>query len=200
MKAIKQSGTTRDQGRNKTRKLAVTGMLGAITVMLVFTPLGLIPLGPFNATTLHIPVIIGAIMEGPIVGASIGLIFGVTSLIKHLTAPIPISFIFWNPIISVIPRILIGIISYYFYRSIIKVIKNDKASYFLTGIVGTFVNTFFVLGFAYIIYAKDLVEKFSLPGGAGPFLLGIATANGVPEMLLSAIITTSVVAALKKIK
>ena len=81
-----------------------------------------------------------------------------------------------------------------------NVIKNDKVNYFLTGIVGTFVNTFFVLSLAYLLYAKDLVEKLSLPDGAGAFLLGIATANGVPEMLMSAIITTSVVAAVKKIK
>lgn len=200
MRTTKQKGVSRSKERERTRKLAIIGMLGAITMMLGFTPLGLIPLGPFNVTTLHIPVIIGAIIEGPIVGAAVGFIFGITSLIKNLTAPGPISFIFWNPVISVLPRVLIGILSYYFYQVAKNVIKNDKVNYFLTGIVGTFVNTFFVLSLAYLLYAKDLVEKLSLPDGAGAFLLGIATANGVPEMLMSAIITTSVVAAVKKIK
>lgn len=200
MKISNQKATSRQNDRKKTRKLAITGMLGAITIMLGFTPLGMIPIGVFNVTTLHIPVIIGAIMEGPVVGASVGLIFGVTSLIKNLTAPTPISFIFWNPIVSVVPRILIGVLSYYFYSFAKRMIKNEKVSSFLTGIVGTFVNTFFVLSFAYLLYAKDLVAKLELPDGAGAFLIGIATANGIPEMLMSALITVSVVTAVKKIK
>ena len=102
-------------------------------------------------------------------------------------------------IVSVIPRILIGLLSYYFYQFLSHTLKNQKVTYFLTGIFGTFVNTFFVLSFAYILYAKDLVEKLSLPGGAGTFLVGIATANGIPEMLVSALITVSVVTAVKKI-
>lgn len=191
---------SRSKERERTRKLAITGMFGAITMMLGFTPLGLIPLGPFNVTTLHIPVIIGAIIEGPVVGAAIGFIFGITSLIKNLSAPGPISFIFWNPVVSVLPRVLIGILSYYFYQFAKRIVRNEKLVCFLTGMVGTFVNTFFVLSLAYLIYAKDLVEKLSLPDGAGVFLIGIATANGLPEMLMSAVVTTSVVMALKKIK
>lgn len=186
-----------NRGKHTTRKLVITGMLGAITIVLGLTPLGLIPLGPYNVTTLHIPVIIAAIVEGPLVGSAVGLIFGVTSLLKHLTAPGPISFIFWNPLISVLPRILIGLFSAYFYMFGSRVFRNEKAMYFATGIFGTFVNTFFVLGLSYLLYAKDLVEKLNLPGGAETFLIGIATANGVPEMLMSAIITTAVVSAVK---
>ncbi len=191
--------TSRGARKNKTRKLAITAMLGAVTIMLGVTPLGLIPLGVFNVTTLHIPVIIGAILEGPLVGAAVGLIFGMTSLVKNLVAPTPISFIFWNPLISVLPRILIGLFSYYFYAAISRLVKNRRITYFLTGVFGTFVNTFFVLGLAYLLYAKALVEKLSLPEGAGKFLLGIATANGIPEMVTSALITVAVVTAVKKI-
>ena len=196
---IKNKSSKREIEEKKVRKLTITAMLGAVTIMLGLTPLGMLPLGVFNVTTLHIPVIIGAILEGPLVGAAVGLIFGVTSLIKNLVAPTPISFIFWNRIVSVIPRILIGLLSYYFYQFLSHTLKNQKVTYFLTGIFGTFVNTFFVLSFAYILYAKDLVEKLSLPGGAGTFLVGIATANGIPEMLVSALITVSVVTAVKKI-
>jgi Predicted membrane protein len=64
------------------RHMAVTGMLGAISVVLGMTPLGFIPVGPTNATIMHIPVIIGAIVEGPIVGMLVGLIFGIFSTYK----------------------------------------------------------------------------------------------------------------------
>lgn len=100
------------------RKLTTAAVLGAITIVLGITPLGLIPLGIINATTMHIPVIIAAIVEGPVVGGLVGLIFGVFSLINAIIRPTPISFVFYNPLISVIPRILIGITSYYAYQSV----------------------------------------------------------------------------------
>lgn len=181
---------------SKTRRIAIAGMLGAVTIVLGSTPLGFIPLGVFNITTVHIPVIIAAILEGPVVGVLVGLIFGITSLVKNLVAPTAISFIFWNPLISVLPRIMIGLLSAYFFILLKNLRINSKISYFLTGVFGTLVNTTLVLGGAYLLYAKDLVEKLSLPNGAGAFLFGIATANGVPEMIFSAVITLAVCTAL----
>ena len=103
--------------KEKTRKLVISAMLGAITIVLGLTPLGFIPLGVMNATTMHIPVIIAAILEGPIVGAAVGLIFGVSSMVKAFTMPLPTSFVFWNPLIAVLPRVLIGVVSYYLYAA-----------------------------------------------------------------------------------
>ena len=83
------------------RKLAIIGVLGAISAVLGMTPLGFIPVGPTRATIMHIPVIIGAIMEGPIVGALVGLIFGIFSIFQAVTNPTPISFVFLNPLVFV---------------------------------------------------------------------------------------------------
>ena len=83
------------------RRLVVIGVLSGICIMLSITPLGFIPIGPVNATIMHIPVIIGAVIEGPIVGLAIGLIFGLTSLIRAFTMPTVTSFLMMNPIISV---------------------------------------------------------------------------------------------------
>lgn len=100
------------------RRLTIIGILGAITAVLGSTPIGFIPIGPTRATIMHIPVIIGAIMEGPIVGAFVGLIFGLFSIFQALTTQTPVSFVFINPIVSVLPRILIGFISYYVYKGL----------------------------------------------------------------------------------
>ncbi len=191
---------TRARESSRTRKIAITGILGAITIMLGVTPFGFIPLGIFSVTTIHIPVIIAAILEGPIVGGLVGLIFGLTSLIQHLTAPKPISFIFWNPMISVFPRVMIGVLSYFFFVLVLKATKKERITYMLTGAFGTFVNTFLVLGGAYVFYAKDLVEKYQLSDGASVFLFGIAAKNGIPEMIFSSLITLSIVSAVKKIR
>ena len=76
------------------RKLTIIGVLGAISTVLGMTPLGFIPVGPTRATIMHIPVIIGAIMEGPVVGGFVGLIFGLFSIFQAITNPTPISFVF----------------------------------------------------------------------------------------------------------
>lgn len=99
-----------------TRKLAIIGMLGGISAILGLTPIGFIPVGPANATIMHIPVIIGAIIEGPVVGALVGLIFGIFSIIRAITAPTVLSPLFYNPLVSVLPRVLIGITAYYSYN------------------------------------------------------------------------------------
>ena len=84
------------------RKMAIIGVLAAISIMLSMTPLGFIPIGPTNATIMHIPVIIGAIVEGPLVGITVGFIFGATSLLKALTMPTITSFAFINPLVSIL--------------------------------------------------------------------------------------------------
>ena len=67
-----------------TRQIVVIGILGAITVVLGMTPLGFVPIGPLNATTMHIPVLIAAFIEGPVVGAFVGLIFGLSLSLIHI--------------------------------------------------------------------------------------------------------------------
>lgn len=118
-----------------TRKLTIIGMLGGISAILGLTPLGFIPIGPANATIMHIPVIIGAIIEGPIVGALVGLIFGIFSLIRAITAPTVLSPLFYNPLVSILPRVLIGITAYYSYILFKKLGK--KPSIVLLGIMWT---------------------------------------------------------------
>ncbi len=114
------------KGKNfDVRKMAVIGVLGAISAVLGMTPLGFIPVGPTRATIMHIPVIIGAIMEGPVVGALVGLIFGIFSIFQAITNPTPVSVVFLNPLVSVLPRILIGLVTYYVYNTL-KKIGNKK--------------------------------------------------------------------------
>ena len=101
-----------------TRNLTSVGILGAIVIMLGLTPLGFLPLGLLTVTTLHIPVIIAGILEGPLVGGLVGLIFGLFSIFNAITRPGPISFVFYNPLISIVPRILIGVVTGLVYKAL----------------------------------------------------------------------------------
>jgi uncharacterized membrane protein len=183
-----------------TRQITNIGMLSAISIILGATPLGIIPIPPLGATIMHIPVIIGAILEGPLAGAMIGLIFGVFSLIKSITSPTsPAAFVFMNPIISILPRMLIGITSYYAYK-IIK-IKSNSVRIAVGALVGSFTNTIGVLGLIAVIYLHRYAEalNMSVPA-AKSLILSIAGFSGVPEAAISILVTAPVVLIAKKIK
>lgn len=183
----------------KTSELTTIGMLSAVCVVLGLTGYGFIPLPGAKATIMHIPVIIGSIIGGPIVGMTIGLIFGVFSIIQNITAPNILSFAFINPLVSVLPRVLIGLTSYYVYK--LSFGKNENLRIGLATVIGSLTNTFGVLTMVYILYAaKFAVSKGIDPSIAAKTIYGIAIINGVPEAIIATIITIPVILAIKKIR
>lgn len=99
------------------RRIVITGMLAAIAILLGVTGLGFIPVPtPIGAATiLHIPAIIAGILEGPIAGLIVGGIFGVYSLLQA-TGPADVPF--RDPIVSILPRLLVGVTPYFAYRAL----------------------------------------------------------------------------------
>ncbi len=172
---------------DRIRKIVVTGVLGAISAFLGITHWGFIPwVAGASLTIMHVPVIIGAVLEGPLVGALIGLIFGIFSLIQAAVAPSgPTDVWFTNPLLSVLPRLFIGPISWLVWSALKKF---PAAGLILSGITGSLVNTVLVLGMIGIL---GLVPWQALPA--------IALANGLPEAAASAILVLLVVAAVRQI-
>ena len=103
-----------------THDLAVAGVFGALSIVLAFTPLGLIPVpNPTEAaTSLHLPAIIAGILAGPFVGALVGLVLAISSW--YLFSPAFMTFAGGNLLVALLaaflPRILIGVVAYYTYR------------------------------------------------------------------------------------
>ena len=181
------------QKRVNVRRMTVISVLSAISIVLSMIPfVGYIKLGPVDATIMHVPVIIGAVVEGPLVGAAVGLIFGLTSLFKAFTEPTITSFCFMNPIISVLPRILIGVVAYYVYRLIYKICKKVYVSGFVAGIVGSLTNTIGVMGLIYVIYADKYMQAIGQAGNAGKYILAICATNGIPEAIVAGILVAAV--------
>ncbi len=185
--------------RMGTREIVVIGMLGAITMLLGLTGLGFIPLVFMNATILQIPTIIGALIEGPRVGAFVGLIFGSFSLYQSIMSPTIMAFAFLNPLVSILPRVLIGPMAYLVYK-----ILPIKGSYLRIGtaaFIGSMVNTVGVLGMIYILYAKEFAMARDIPvDHVVNLLLGVAAVNGIPEAILSAFIVTPIVYMVRRAK
>lgn len=182
------------QRRLNVRKMTVIGVLSAISIMMSMLPfIGYIPIGPTKATIMHIPVIIGAIIEGPVVGGAIGLIFGLTSLWNAMTQPTITSIFFLNPLVSILPRVLIGVVAYYVYQGIYKISKKVYAAGFMAGLIGSLANTAGVLGMIYVLYADQYMERIGQAGAdAGKWLFTLAATNGVPEALVAALIVSAV--------
>lgn len=183
------------------RKMAIIGVLAAISIMLSMTPLGFIPLGPVNATIMHIPVIIGAVLEGPLVGITVGLIFGATSLFRALTMPTITSFALINPLVSILPRVLIGIVAYYVYKLTIKLTKNTCVSGWITGVIGSLVNTIGVLGMIYILYGARYAEALGKSASAAKTLiLTLIATNGIPEAIVAGFVVSAICVVFNKRK
>ena len=183
------------------RKMSIIAVLSAISIMLSMTPLGFIPIGPTNATIMHIPVIIGAIVEGPIVGISVGFIFGATSLLRALTMPTITSFAFINPLVSVLPRVIIGIAAYYVYKLAVKLTKNVFVSGWITGVIGSLVNTVGVLGMVYVLYGAKYAQALGESASAAKTLiLTLIATNGIPEAIVGGFVVSAVCVVFNKRK
>jgi len=159
-----------------TRQLAISGMLGAIAIILGATRLGFIPVPTpaGNATIMHIPAILGGILEGPIVGGLVGLIFGIYSFV-NATNPM-----FADPLVAIFPRIFIGVVAYYSYKHFWK---NSA----LAAALGTITNTIGVLGLATL--RGYLPLKVSIT---------IGFIHGTPEVVVAMLLVTILVKALKR--
>lgn len=157
-----------------TRRIVIAGVLGAIAIVLGVTRLGFIPVPNTteSATILHVPAIVGAVLEGPVVGTLAGLIFGIFSF-ANATTPL-----FQNPIIAIVPRILIGVVSWLIYRATYK--TNQDLAAALAGVAGTLTNSIGVLGLAIV---------FGFGSAIIPALPVIIATNVIPEVILAALIT-----------
>lgn len=199
--------------KKDTRWLVSVALMAAIVILLANTPLGMIQLPIIKATTVHIPVIIGAILLGPAAGSILGGVFGVCSLISNTTAPTLLSFAF-SPFlsttgltgvckalwISVGCRIMIGLISGWLWIFLRKIKLNTYASLAITGFLGSMVNTLFVMSSIYVLFAQQYAaaKEVAVTAVFG-LIMGTVTASGIPEAIAAAILVTAITKALLKI-
>ncbi|MBR5474830.1 MAG: ECF transporter S component [Lachnospiraceae bacterium] len=199
----------------KTQKMVLTAVLAAVIIVMASVPvLGYIPLGIINATTLHIPVIIGGILLGPKAGGILGCVFGLTSLITNTTTPNATSFCFspfiqvgefggniWSLVICLVPRILIGIVAYWVYRGFKWLLKNkgDSINMIAAGVAGSMTNTLLVMNLIYLFFG----ESYAAATGRAyevlyAAILGIIATSGLAEAIVAAILTTAICKVMRK--
>ena len=188
--------------KHDTRWMVSVALMAAIVIVLANTPLGMIQLPIIKATTVHIPVILGAILLGPGAGAILGAVFGICSLISNTMAPTLLSFAF-SPFLSTtgIPgalkaiwisvgcRILIGVVAGWLWVLFVKIKLNQFIALPIVGFVGSMVNTVTVMGSIYFLFAQQYAEakEVALTAVFG-LVMGTVTASGIPEAIAAAIL------------
>jgi len=188
--------------KHDTRWMVSVALMAAIVIVLANTPLGMIQLPIIKATTVHIPVILGAILLGPGAGAILGAVFGMCSLVSNTMAPTLLSFAF-SPFLSTtgIPgalkaiwisvgcRILIGVVAGWLWVLFTKIKLNQFIALPIVGFVGSMVNTVTVMGSIYFLFAQQYAEakEVALTAVFG-LVMGTVTASGIPEAIAAAIL------------
>lgn len=199
--------------KRDTRWMAAVAVFAAIIVVLANTPLGMIPLVVTKATTVHIPVILGAILLGPTAGGILGGVFGICSVISNTMTPALTSFAF-SPFLSTtgVPgamkalwvsvgcRILVGVVAGWLWKFLRKRNVNSWASLPLVGFVGSMVNTVLVMGSIYVLFAQQYAAAKDVAREAVFGLVMTTVAfNGIPEALAAAVLVAAIGKALLRV-
>ena len=198
--------------KRDTRWLVLLALFVAIEIFLNVTGIGLIPLPLIKASTLHIPVIIGAVLMGPLAGGILGGVFGLCSIWSNSTAPGLLSFAF-SPFLATSAagavktiwiafgcRVLIGVVAGWLWIALKKLRVNDLAALPVVGVAGALTNTGLVMTSIYLLLspefaaAKNIAMEAVLGG-----VMAIVAANGVPEAIAAAVLVTAIGKALLQV-
>ena len=187
-----------------TRYMALLAMLCGLLLVMGMTGIGFIPLPVIKATTMHIPVILGAVLLGPKAGAVLGAVFGLCSIWANTTTPGLLSFAFspfmsTEGLVGVVKslwialgcRILFGALAGWLWLLFKKLLKNEYAALPVTAALATICHTLLVMGSIYVLLtAQYAAAKNVAVSAVFGLIMGTVTASGIPEAIAAAILVT----------
>lgn len=192
--------------KHDTHWMVGVALMAAIVVVLANTPLGMIQLPIIKATTTHIPVILGAVLLGPLAGGILGGVFGICSVVSNTVAPTLLSFAF-SPFMSTtgVPgalkavwiavgcRIMIGVVSGWLWAGLKRLKVPDLAALPAVGFIGSMTNTAFVMGSIYLLLAQQYAEAKNV-GMEAVFglVMGTVTGSGIMEAIAAVVLVTAI--------
>jgi uncharacterized membrane protein len=187
-----------NRSRSKAYRISIIGLLTALIIVQSFVPMvGYISLGTVSITTIHLTVIIGAIMLGTSGGVELGLIWGITSLIVAFTTPAdPLSLLlFRNPIIAIVPRVMTGLVAGLIFNQIRPSVRTGaigSVKMVFSGIAGALTNTLLVIAFTWLFYASKaatIVGNGASSANLGWVMIAMLGVNAIAEAIAAGIVT-----------
>lgn len=204
--------------KKSTQRMVLISIFCAIICVMQLTGVGLITIGLFSLTTLHIPVILGAILLGPRAGAIFGATFGIMSIWSNTLAGMakPTAYIFspflndtvsgalsalWTALGC---RILLGVFAGWLWIMLKKIYRKSKKDgqkhYFpdilalpVTAAVSTFFHTLLVMSSMFLLFPES-----STVDNLFVFIASSVTLNAVFEMITALILVSVLATALSK--
>ena len=192
--------------KHDTKWMVGVALMAAIIVLLANTPLGMIQLPIIKATTTHIPVIVGAILLGPLAGCILGGVFGICSLISNTIAPVAVSICF-SPFlsqtglvgalkatwVSVGCRILIGFVAGWLWIILKKLRLADYIALPVVGFIGSMTNTVTVLGSIFFLFrAEYAAANQTSVELVYDMIIGVVAGAGVMEAIAALVLVTAI--------
>ncbi len=201
--------------KHDTHWMVGVAMFIALQLVLQLTGIGLIPIPPINATTLHIPVIVGAVLFGPLAGGILGGVFGLCSMWTATTRGTIMAFAF-SPVVAAGNsgasgavkaiwiafgcRVLMGVISGWLWIVLKKIKISDVIALPIVGAAGALTNTVLVMGSIYFLLSPEYaqVNNVGMEAVLGLVMVTVTT-NGVAEAIAAAVLVTAICLALGRV-
>ena len=190
-----------------TKQITVLGLMIAILILMSYTPLGYLNIGPLAITFNMIPVAIAAVACGPMGGLIVGTVFGLTSFGQCIgiggVSAMGATLFSISPVLAFIqrfiPRILDGLLLGYIFKGVRKATQKVSVASFVTGFFAAFLNTLFFMTALVLLFGNTEYVQ-GLIGGKNIiiFVCTFVGINAVCEMISSTLLTGIIVMALKK--
>lgn len=191
--------------KNKSRSIALNGILIALMIAMTCTMLATGGMAFFPLIVL----VVGSVIAGKWTALILGLTFGLISFASAFVFPSVNAPLFQNPLVSVLPRVLIGVVMYGVYwlselcfkkinikrSKPLNVYATKCTSTALGAIFGVLFNTFFVLLMILVLYyGKNVGDRIINK----EVILGFITINFVVEIIVTPLLSAPIVFAVDK--
>lgn len=187
--------------KEKIQEMTILALFIAIIAVMGFIPwVGFIPLFGLSVTIIHIPVLIGAAVLGRKGGVILGLAFGVVSFIRGATSG-GFDFVFIFPWVSILPRLIFGLLCYDMIRLFRKIIKNRLVALMVSFLLLSLIHSILVLPmmvstFPIILNNSGYSSIVGSNADALAFIQGTSTFGSMMKWIWGVLITNSVAEAL----
>ncbi len=200
----------------KTKAIALMGILTALLLIMAFTPLGYLKVGAISISLLMIPVALGGIALGPVAGAILGTIFGITSFAQCFGADVFGTFLMeLNPFFTFVMCIgaralagfLAGLIAKAFQTLSLRVKHKETVTsvgYAVTGLCAALFNTVFFMGCLILFFWNntkflETMESWGITTeNLAKFFAAFVGVNALVEAAAGLVITAAIAFALHK--
>ena len=191
---------------NRSRRTTLLGLLTAILMVFGMTPLGYLNIGPLAISFNMIPVAIGAAALGPVGGAILGAVFGMTSFLQCLgiggSSAMGVILFDINPFFAFVqrfvPRVIAGFLVGVIYQVARKFFKAGVAGS-IAGFCAAVLNTVLFMGALILLFGNTQYLTDLIAGrNVIVFICTFVGVNAVAEALATTAVTGALTAALER--